>query len=125
GGETGLSRPEGQGMKAWHAGRVFGAIAVVLTLAACQSHQAPSVVFHAHENPDNLMAWHVLSIRHGHLVPNKGVVPYGVNAKLFSDYADKMRTVWMPKGTSATYEPVKAFDFPVGTILSKTFYYPL
>ena len=29
----------------------------------------------------------------------------------------------MPKGVAATYDPSKAFDFPVGTIVTKTFYY--
>src|SRR6185369_9158351 len=36
----------------------------------------------------------------------------------------KLRTVWMPAGRAARYSPDRAFDFPVGTILSKTFYYP-
>ena len=30
----------------------------------------------------------------------------------------------MPQGTSAKYDAEKSFDFPVGTIISKTFYYP-
>ena len=29
----------------------------------------------------------------------------------------------MPKGVAATYDPAKSFDFPVGTIVTKTFYY--
>src|SRR5208283_1402024 len=31
---------------------------------------------------------------------------------------------WMPAGTSAKYSATESFDFPVGTIFSKTFYYP-
>ncbi|MBI1318406.1 MAG: hypothetical protein GC168_05560 [Candidatus Hydrogenedens sp.] len=58
------------------------------------------------------------------LTPNDGVVPYDLNSPLFTDYADKYRFIWMPEGTSATYDAVETFDFPVGTLISKTFSYP-
>ncbi len=58
------------------------------------------------------------------LALNDGVVPYDLNTPLFSDYAHKLRTVWLPRGTSAKYNADGSFDFPVGTIISKTFYYP-
>lgn len=104
--------------------RFLGLLIGACLLAAC-SHQMQPVAFHATGNPDNLKDWHVVQLQDGHLMLNKGVVPYSVNTKLFSDYAYKLRTVWMPKGEAAKYEPNEAFDFPVGTIISKTFYYPL
>jgi uncharacterized repeat protein (TIGR03806 family) len=52
---------------------------------------------------------------------NDGVIPYEVNSPLFSDYATKARTVWMPPGTTAVYKADGVFEMPVGTILSKTF----
>ncbi len=58
------------------------------------------------------------------LQPNQGVIPYDLNTPLFSDYATKRRFVWMPAGTSAQYRRADAFEFPVGTILSKSFSYP-
>ncbi len=58
------------------------------------------------------------------LKPNAGVVPYDLNTPLFSDYATKYRFVWMPPGTSATYNDTDTFTFPVGTILAKTFAFP-
>ncbi len=58
------------------------------------------------------------------LEPNTGVLPYDLNTPLFSDYADKFRTVWIPAGTAATWHPDEAFEFPAGTILTKTFLYP-
>lgn len=96
-------------------------------LAACQpsAPPAPPVAFHADSDPANLAAWHVVAVHDGYLQLNRGVVPYDVNTKLFSDYAWKLRTVWMPKGTTAHYAASGPFDFPVGTIISKTFYYPL
>jgi uncharacterized repeat protein (TIGR03806 family) len=52
------------------------------------------------------------------------VLPYDLVTPLFTDYAHKLRTVWMPRGQPARYSADEEFDFPVGTILSKTFYYP-
>src|SRR3546814_5206471 len=52
-------------------------------------------------------------------------LPFDLNTPLFSDYAHKLRTVWMPEGAHARYEAHEALDFPVGTIISKTFFYPL
>lgn len=53
----------------------------------------------------------------------EGVVPFDLNTPLFSDYAHKLRTVWLPRGTHA--ERVgNNIRFPVGTVLTKTFFYP-
>ena len=102
--------------------RLF-AIAAVLAVAACARAPAP-VHFFAEGQPQSLADWHVVDVRDGRLVPNDGVLPYDLATPLFTDYAHKLRTVWMPKGTSARYGEAD-FDYPVGTILSKTFYYPL
>jgi len=64
-------------------------------------------------------------VRGDHLTLNDGVVPYDLNTPLFSDYAHKLRTIWMPRGAAAHYDAQRSFDFPVGTIISKTFYYPV
>ena len=53
--------------------------------------------------------------------PNEGVVPYELTTPLFSDYAAKYRFVWLPPGTTGTYNAAEVFDFPVGTIIAKTF----
>jgi uncharacterized repeat protein (TIGR03806 family) len=58
------------------------------------------------------------------LSPNQGVLAYDLITPLFTDYAYKLRFVWMPKGTSAKYSDEETFDFPVGAILIKNFYYP-
>lgn len=57
----------------------------------------------------------------GDLIPAEGVEPYRLNTPLFSDYALKDRTIWMPAGESAAYREDEPFEFPVGTIISKTF----
>lgn len=56
--------------------------------------------------------------------PAAGVVPYVLNTALFSDYADKRRYVYVPPNQSVTYKADGAFEFPVGSVLVKTFEYP-
>lgn len=92
-------------------------------LASCARTPTP-VAFIAEGRPQHLSDWHLLDVGGGRLTPNAGVLPYDLVTPLFSDYAHKLRTVWMPAGQSAKYSADKAFEFPVGTILSKTFYYP-
>ena len=105
------------------AGAVLAAAVAMLALAGCQRGMAP-VAYHADGRPPKLSDWHVVEARDGKLVLNQGVVPYDLNTPLFTDYAHKLRTVWMPEGTSAKYDAQDTFDFPVGTVISKTFYYP-
>ncbi len=56
--------------------------------------------------------------------PAAGVVPYDLRTALFSDYASKLRFVKLPPGRQAHYSSDDAIDFPVGTIIAKTFAYP-
>lgn len=56
--------------------------------------------------------------------PAAKVIPYKPASALFSDYAHKKRFVWLPKGARATYNgDDNIFNFPVGAVLIKTFYY--
>lgn len=56
--------------------------------------------------------------------PVKGVLPYDVITPLFSDYAEKLRFVWMPDSAKASYNgDHNALNFENGTIFIKNFYY--
>ncbi len=57
------------------------------------------------------------------LSPTTGVLPYELNSPLFSNYAEKSRFIFLPEGTTANYQEKEVFDFPVGTVIIKTFYY--
>jgi uncharacterized repeat protein (TIGR03806 family) len=57
-------------------------------------------------------------------IPRDGVLPYGVSAQLFSDYALKSRFIVLPNDEQLSYKLDGSFDFPRETILIKTFYYP-
>jgi uncharacterized repeat protein (TIGR03806 family) len=74
--------------------------------------------------PPALGAFAMVSVAGGQVVPNAGVTPYDLNTPLFSDYAVKFRTVWMPPGASAVYQDTDRFDLPVGTVLTKSFGFP-
>ena len=94
-----------------------------LCLVACSPSPDPVTLHPADAVPDRLSDWHVVHADGKRLTMNAGVIPYELNMPLFSDYALKLRTAWMPAGEAATYREDREFDFPVGTILSKTFHY--
>ncbi|MEQ9452089.1 MAG: SO2930 family diheme c-type cytochrome [Pseudomonadales bacterium] len=78
-------------------------------------------VFHTPETyPQRLSAWGLLD---SDLTIADGSYRYELNTPLFSDYASKLRTLYLPAGGSADYQAYEAFDFPPGTIVSKTFYF--
>lgn len=98
------------------------ALAGVLGLAACGG---PAPTYHADDNPPLLSDWGMMQSDGQALVLADRVVAYDLNSPLFTDYAHKQRTIWMPEGVSAAYRTGDVLDFPVGTVITKTFYYPL
>lgn len=57
------------------------------------------------------------------LQPSERVFPYEVNAPLFSDYAEKLRFVYIPDGQKMVYDAKGAFQFPEGAVIIKNFFY--
>ena len=98
--------------------------AFALLLAACGSQQSATPAFIAEGNPPLLSDWGMMVSNGRSLILSEGVLPYDLNTPLFSDYAHKQRTIWMPDGVAATYREGEVLDFPVGTVITKTFYYP-
>lgn len=56
--------------------------------------------------------------------PMKGVIPYSLNTPLFTDYAEKLRFVKLPENQTVAYNETEVLDFPIGSTIIKTFYYP-
>lgn len=56
--------------------------------------------------------------------PNERGIPYDLSTPLFTDYASKYRFVFVPEGKVATYSDNEVIEFPVGTVLVKTFSMP-
>jgi uncharacterized repeat protein (TIGR03806 family) len=97
-------------------------------LGACSAEQKPptppvEVTAPPYGMPfDTLAEWHLFSDPL-HQTPADRVIPYEVISPLFSDYATKFRFLYMPKGVTINYTDTGAWDFPVGTVLVKTFAY--
>ena len=102
--------------------RLLAATVLAVVVTACS--ERPAVVVHpAEAPPERLSDWGIVLADGRALELNTGVLPYDLNTPLFSDYALKLRSIWLPAGTTARYREDREFDFPVGTILSKTFHY--
>ena len=105
--------------------RVILAFASLVAAVGCSdstTQQSPQ--FHDSGNPPLLSDWGVFATGNGTLTFNDGVAPYDIATPLFSDYALKLRTVSLPDGQSASINADSILEFPVGTIITKTFYYP-
>ncbi|HEY5645183.1 MAG TPA: SO2930 family diheme c-type cytochrome, partial [Pseudomonadales bacterium] len=105
--------------------RLLITVAVTLGLGACTEPSAPGVrFFTADAYPARLSEWGVLRLDGQALVLGEGVEAYDLNTPLFTDYAQKLRAIYLPPGTAAEYRDREAFVFPVGTVIAKTFFYP-
>jgi uncharacterized repeat protein (TIGR03806 family) len=115
------------------------ALAIAGALGACSSSSgsAPSAAPPAFDCTPNAAgvdkgadfapsvdAYCMVRIAGGAVVANAAATPYDVNTPLFSDYATKYRTVWLPPGTSVAYNAEGRFEFPVGTVITKSFGFP-
>ncbi len=96
-----------------------------LLLGSCSfAPDTPTVRFHtADEYPSQLSAWGLLSRSGSGITLAPGSRVYALNTALFSDYAHKLRTVYVPEGQQVHYSRFEQFEMPVGSIISKTFFY--
>jgi uncharacterized repeat protein (TIGR03806 family) len=73
--------------------------------------------------PEQLDAYGVLHSDGKQLGLRGNTMVYSMASPLFTDYALKFRTITVPAGTKVGYRADGVLDFPVGTVISKTFYY--
>ena len=71
----------------------------------------------------SLKAFNLLFGPYGRM-PNARVTPYNLNTPLFSDYAEKFRFLYVPAGRKIGWRDDGVLDFPVGSVLIKSFGYP-
>lgn len=100
--------------------RITISFAIIVGVASC-TETKPN--YHADGSPARLSEWNQLALQGSVLVPNGSAEVYLPANQLFTDYAHKLRTLWMPAGTSAKLTD-EEIVYPVGTVLTKTFYYP-
>ena len=98
-----------------------GLASTLLLLAGC-TEVTPSFV--ADARPQRLSEWNLFDLNTARLQPLPVVEVVKPANPLFTDYAHKLRTLWMPEGAQAKLVNDE-IDYPVGTVLSKTFYYPV
>lgn len=101
--------------------RIAAGIGTVVFLVVWCSSFDYNTGFKPHEK---LSDYHLFAGDMKEQVPAADVLPYDLNTPLFSDYAYKLRFVKIPEGKAAVYSPNEAFEFPEGTVIAKTFYYP-
>ena len=102
---------------------IFFSIICLLIFAQCKTKSKAVILYQEGTPFQKLSEYNFFKGKISDLIPNENVLPYDVATPLFTDYAEKARFVWMPKGTSANYNKDEALDFPEGTILIKNFYY--
>ena len=90
---------------------IFVAILLMAALGACTRD----------EYPQALSDWNQLWIEDGVLVVGQDAEPFTINSPLFSDYALKLRTRHVPGKIEVKGD---WYEYPVGSIFTKTFYYP-
>ncbi len=90
----------------------------LLQLACSES----SPVFHDQGSPPRLSDWNLFALDSEALTPRDSTLVFRPANQLFTDYAQKLRTLWIPGGSQAQLRDGE-IDYPVGTVLSKTFYY--
>jgi mono/diheme cytochrome c family protein len=97
---------------------------LVLTLITSATAQAPQAVNDAAilaQSPPRLLSEYRLFRDAGAREPNARVTPYALNTELYSDGALKFRYLYIPEGQQARYSADEVFEFPIGTVLIKTF----
>jgi len=80
---------------------------------------ADNVVFR-----DKLSDYGLFKGKIANLIPNDQGVSYELASALFTDYADKKRVIFLPKGKKLVASDDGLPDFPDGTIIAKSFFYP-
>lgn len=103
--------------------------AILLVSGACDDDESlppdAGVRFPEGTPFESLMEYRLFNEPLSSLTPAEGVLPYDLNAPLFSDYAKKQRFVYVPHCETISYDTTDVLGFPIGTILVKNFIYTL
>ena len=96
---------------------------LVLLQFSCAELPETESRFFAEDNPVKLSSWSLLHQDGARLRIADNAQVYYLASGLFSDYALKLRTVSIPAASSIPVTDTGEMQFPVGTVISKTFYY--
>ena len=87
-------------------------LSVIIVIGQSFRHNKKSGVFEFHEN---LSEYNFFTGTLKDLKPAPGILPYDLNTPLFSNYAEKLRFIKLPAGTSAIYKDSSVFSFSPGS----------
>jgi uncharacterized repeat protein (TIGR03806 family) len=104
------------------AGALSATILLAFTLGACDAAESTSPA-DAGDTRDTLAALEVFTDPVAQ-TPAPGFVPYDVISVLYADHSEKLRFIRVPEGQKAVYHDAEPWEYPVGTQLVKTFFYP-
>ena len=96
---------------------------VIFTISASSPPPVNDALIQDETLPLKLSEFHLLSGAQG-LKPNPQLIAYSLRTPLFSDYAQKIRYVYIPSGKPINYSGDQVLAFPVGSVLIKSFGYP-
>ncbi|MBL9099528.1 MAG: hypothetical protein JNL82_01155 [Myxococcales bacterium] len=97
---------------------------LVATLTAAACGRDPCAPQRAGVVPEHLCAWGLFQGTGAEQAPAAGVHAYEVIAPLFTDGAEKLRFFRLPPGGQVGYSDEGTWEFPVGTVVAKTFALP-
>ena len=72
----------------------------------------------------NLSEYSIFSGDPKELIASDGFIHYDLITPLFTDYAFKHRLIYIPEQSKIEYKERDVFEFPEGSMIVKTFYYP-
>ncbi len=98
---------------------------VVLAAAKPPSNNASNAVLVYRTAKKKLSEYKLFKGNLADHVPAKHVYPYELNTPLFSDYTSKYRFFQIPDGKQIRYSDEGTIEFPIGTVISKSFAYPI
>jgi uncharacterized repeat protein (TIGR03806 family) len=93
----------------------------VVPMSVLGSEAMPSISIDVSARPARSINTYSLFRDVARQIPNEGLISYDINTSLFADYAGKHRFLYLPPDARVGYQPTDAFDFPIGTVLIKTF----
>ena len=105
---------------------------VCLLLFACifeeENHQVEIPIFDSPQTisfAQNLSEYNIFQGNYSELVPSDSFHLIELISPLFTDYAQKQRLLYLPKGEHIATQEDGSLVYPDGSILTKTFYYHL
>lgn len=130
--------PEGEAFPSYEGIRAGAFLCLILFFPACGSEpssppntslcdlpgEGVNLEALLKEDCPRLSQYRLLKVEEGRITFAPRNIPYDVNSALFSDYAFKHRSIFVPEGKVMAYREDGILEMPVGTVITKTFTYP-